>query len=54
MPASAVNEHQLTPADPTNCDLADGRRPFKALAMRLMIIVQGRWISLPGEPALLL
>jgi hypothetical protein len=51
--ASIGCEHQLTAADPSNCYAAGGRGPFKELAMRLMIIVQGRWISVPGEPAVL-
>jgi hypothetical protein len=34
-------------------DALGGRKPFEELAMRLMIIVQGRWINLPGERGLL-
>ncbi len=37
----------------SNCDALGGRRPFEELVMRLMIIVQGRWVSLPRGRGLL-
>jgi hypothetical protein len=43
--ASIGCEHQLTAADPMSSDALGGREPFEELAMRLMIIVQGRWVN---------
>jgi hypothetical protein len=51
--ASIGCEHQLTAADPLSSDALGGRKPFEELAMRLMIIMQGRWFSLPRERWLL-
>jgi hypothetical protein len=51
--ASIGCEHQQTASDPMSCDGPGGHWPFEELVMGLMIIVQGRWISLPRERVLL-